>query len=189
MIGWSQVRLVVLSAVIVAWASLAGAQVPRIVAIGASVGGPSIFVIAPGPTPADRQQAISSRSLMQKTLLPALLTGSNPVTVELEPGSTVIKRVDPFAIGAHPPRAFYGDYTVSRIATQRKPDGTDEHLEVFLKKVGQPNETTYNVYDPLVQQLLIAAFDGARGPAAMPVRVDVTLDGNDIATVHLGEKF
>ncbi len=111
--------------------------------------------------------------------MPALLSGANPVTVELEPGSNVVKRVDAYAIGQQP-GLFYGDYTVSRIATQRGLDGTGEHLEAFLMKGN--TETAYNVFEPLLQELLIAAF-GAK------VKIDVQLDGAEIATVHLGVKF
>jgi hypothetical protein len=179
--------LCVVSAAIAAYGPLAlGQAYPRIVAIGASVGGPSVFVIEDATEKVIHTR--SSRAVIQRALLPVLLTGAHPVNVELEPGSSVIKRVDAFALPTTPgPVAFDGDYVVSRIATQRQLDGTGEHLEVFLKKNNV--ETAYNVYDPLLQQLLIAAFEGAR---IRPLHVDVQFDGpnnTDIATVHLGKKF
>jgi hypothetical protein len=155
----------------------------RVVAITATRGGPSAFVIDSGNS---RERVVSSSILVLETLLPALLSGSKPVKTELVPGTIVINRVTPFALGKGPEVPFEGEYTVSRIATQRKPDGTDEHLEVFLKKKGSDEEKAYNVSDPFLQHILIAAFGvGRNGPTAP--RVDVHFAGEDIATVTLGQ--
>lgn len=178
----------------VTWIALATASTttsaqegPQVMAIGATVGGPSTFVIAP-MNAIDRERAISSSALIQDALIPALLTGARPVQLELVTGSNVVKRVPAYALGTGSGGRFYGNYNVSRIATQRKPDGTDEHLEVFLVENGQPPEKTYNVYDPLLQQLLIAAFK-SKDHAGEPLRVDVQFQDDEIVTVHLGEKF
>jgi hypothetical protein len=160
---------------------------PGIVTVSATVGGPSTFVISGKAGPGER--AVSSSLVIQNTLLPALLSGAKPVQLDMEPGTNVIKRVNPFMLGKDPPPLFYGDYNVSRVATQRKPDGTGEHLEVFLKKINGSDEKTYNVYDPFLQQLLIAAFRSADGGATKLLPVDVQFDGNEIVTVTLGMKF
>lgn len=158
---------------------------PVVRVISATSGGSSTFMIAPLNSP-DRERIVSSSTLIQNILLTALLSGAEPVKVEFVLPSNEIARVYPFALGHSPKVIFYGDYNVSRIATQRKPNGTDEHLEVFLKKVGASEEKAYNVYDPFLQQLLIAAFS-SKGP--VPLRVDAQFDGNKIFTVTLGEKY
>jgi len=162
-------------------ASAVNAQEPTVVAISATAGGPTTFVFA-GKEAGEPDRVVSSSLLIQSTLLPALLTGAKPVVVDLLPKSNVIRRVTPFAPGNGPTIRFEGDYLVSRIATQRKTDGTDEHLEVFLKKAGGDEEKAHNVSDRFLQQMLIAAFrkDGL---------VDVQFDGGDIATVTLGQKL
>jgi hypothetical protein len=184
LIRYSQVIAAILMA---AAAATAAEDDPQVVTISATAGGPTTFVIAP-KDPSGRQRVVSTSLLIQRTLVPALVTGSRPVNVDLVPGSNVIRRVQAFGLGKLIPN-YQGEYEVSRIATQRKPDGTD-HLEVFLSKVGGQEETAYNVNDPFLQQLLIAAF---RKPdttgTAERVPVDVQFDGAEIATVTLGEKF
>jgi hypothetical protein len=162
------------------------AEEPVVKAINASetLGAPSIIVVTPQGTPGSRLK--SSSPLIQNTLLPALLSGAAVKIILQENSNNVIHRVEPFALGHVTKVVFDGDYYVSRIATQRKKDGTDEHLEVFLKKIGDKSETAYNVYNPLLQQLLIAAFSGSHGP--VPLRVDVKFDGKNIVTATLGEK-
>ncbi|HEX3125699.1 MAG TPA: hypothetical protein VH394_00055, partial [Thermoanaerobaculia bacterium] len=118
--------------------------------IGATVGGPSTFLVA-SEKASKREQVVSSSTLIQNALLPALLFGAKLEQLVLVPGSNVIARVYAFALVDGPSPIFYGDYEVTRIATQRKPSGTDEHLEAFLKKIGEQEEKTYNVYDPLLQ--------------------------------------
>jgi hypothetical protein len=132
-----------------------------------------------------RERVVSSSLLILEALLPALISGAQPVEVELVPGTIVINRVTPFAPGPGPAVVFDGEYTVSRIATQRKPDGSDEHLEVFLKKKGSQEEKAYNVFDPFLQQILIAAFGMRANPPL--ILVAVYFDGDEIATVSLGQ--
>jgi hypothetical protein len=153
----------------------------RVVAITATRGGPSAFAIDSGNR---IERVVSSSVLILETLLPALLSGASPVNVELVLDTIVINRVTPFALGNGPEVPLEGEYTVSRIATQRKPDGTDEHLEAFLKK-NDPEEKAYNVYDPFLQHILIAAFGIGRNGTIVP-RVDVKFDGDEIVTVTLG---
>ena len=161
---------------------------PSVVAISATLGGPITFVIA-SRDPPDRELVVSASLVIQNALLPALLSGAKPVQLDLVPETNVIKRVNAFALGALPANGFSGDYNVSRIATQCKPDGTDEHLEVFLKKIGDNEEKAYNVDDPFLRQILIAAFRSIGPPPGLPLRVDVQFDGDEIVTVTLGENL
>ena len=124
--------------------------------------------------------------VLLETLLPALAWGAKSVVVELVPGTTVISRVTPFAIGKGPEIPFDVKYTVSRIATQRQPDGAGEHLKVFLKQPGSPAEKAYNVDDSFLQHILIAALAVPSPPVT--ALVDVTFDGDEIATVKLGQR-
>jgi hypothetical protein len=193
MIQSRSLQLTVMLLVITACSSNVRAEdKPVIVAISATLGRPSTFVIAPRNGP-DRERVVSSSTLIQKTLLPALLTRA-PVQLDLVPDTNVIKRVNLFSLGDYPSTTnrFYGDYTVSRIATQRNSSGTDEHLEVTLKKIGDNEEfgSAYNVYDPLLQQLLIAAFIWMENPPGKkPVPIDVQFGDKEITTVTLGEKY
>jgi hypothetical protein len=152
----------------------------RVVTISATLGGPSTFAI-------DSEERIvnvvSSSILILDTLLPALTTGAKSGKVELVPGTNVIKRVNPYAVGSRPSVRFAGDYTVSRMATQRKPNGSDEHLEVFVKM--NQSEKAFNVYDPFLQHILIAAFGIQSSPDG--ALIDIELDGEEIAKVMLGQ--
>jgi hypothetical protein len=166
--------------------SVARADDPTVTAVSATLGGPTTFLVAVKGAAA-RQQVVSSSLLIQNVLLPALLSGATEVGLELVPGSNVIRRVDPFAPGAGAKAdQFEGGFVVSRIATQRKTDGTGEHLEVFVKKDGSDDEKAYNVFDPSLQQVLLAAF---RGYGKKALRVDLKFDGDDIVTVTLGAKL
>jgi len=157
--------------------------------IRATVGGPSTFLVT-SEKAGKREQIVSSSAIIQNALLPALLSGAKLDQLVLVPGSNVIARVYAFELVEGPAPIFYGGYEVTRIATQRKPNGTDEHLEAFLKKIDEKEEKTYNVYDPLLQQILIAAFSAKTymKPPNVP-RVDVQLDGDEIVTVTFGEKY
>jgi hypothetical protein len=179
MISSSCKPLVVISLVF-AVSSAVNAEEPMVVTISAKLRGPTTFVITRKDAPG-RDVVKSSSLLIQNTLLPALLTGAK-VEVDLASNKKEIYRVTPFAPGNAPKVKFGGDYQVSRIATQRREDGTGEHLEVFLKKSGSEEEKAYNVYDSFLQQMLIAAFRKGE-------RVDVQLDAGEIATVTLGEKL
>jgi len=174
---------------LLAASSRLGAEEFVVKTISATVGGPSTFLVA-SEKASKREQIVSSSTLIQNALLPALLSGAKLEQLVLVPGSNVIARVYAFALVEGPSPIFYGDYEVSRIATQRKPNGTGEHLEAFLKKIGEKEEKTYNVYDPSLQQLLIAAFSAKAyiKPPNVP-RVDVQFDGDEIVTVTLGEKY
>jgi hypothetical protein len=153
--------------------------------ISAIAGGPTTFVVTLKDSPT-RVQAVSSSLIIEDALLPALLSGAK-VNVDLVPGLHVIQRVNAFAPGKGPaPGAFDGDYVVSRIATQRKADGTGEHLEAFVKKDGSDDEKQYNVYDPFVQHILIAAV---QPEGTEPRRVDLRFDDKDIVAVTLGQKL
>jgi hypothetical protein len=164
---------------------------PSVKAIIATIGGPSTFVIAPRDSP-DRERVVSSSLLIQNALLPALLSGAKPVRLDLVPGTTVIRRVQFFALGTDPLRfdLFSGDHIVSRIATPPvvKADQAD-HLEVALKKIGDTEETAFNIFDPFLQQILIAAFrlPGPPFPPGQSLPVDVQFDEDEIVTVTLGE--
>jgi len=148
-------------------------------AITATVGGPSTFALSK-ETP---NLVLSSSSLVQRLLLDAFFTGAS-VTVDLVPGSNIVRRVLPFEAGKNPGLLPPGKYRVSRLATQQMSNGLDEHLEAFLIKE-QDTEKAYNVYDQLLQQVLEAAFCHA---IKFPVPVlHVEFDGNDIATLRLGE--
>jgi hypothetical protein len=74
--------------------------------------------------------------------------------------------------------------SLSAVATQRGPEGVD-HLEVFV--VTPPNsseETAFNVFDPFLQQLLMAAFQ-FQGLPPDEVGLDLKIDGNDLVGVQL----
>jgi len=167
---------------------------PSVKAIIATIGGPSTFVIAPRDSP-DRERVVSSCLLIQNALLPALLSGAKPVRLDLVPGTTVIRRVQFFALGTDPLPfdLFSGDHIVSRIATPPvvKADQAD-HLEVALKKIGDTEETAFNIFDPFLQQILIAAFRSIGLPPLPPgqsLPVDVQIEGTEIVTVTLGENL
>lgn len=71
------------------------------------------------------------------------------------------------------------------LATQRMPNGRDEHLEVFLVEKEQ-REKAYSVYDPLLQHLLAAVF-AQIGASKQVASLDVEFDGDEIAALRLGE--
>jgi hypothetical protein len=151
-------------------------------AITATVGGPSTFSLARDP--GNSVLVLSSSALIQRLLLEAFFTAAN-VEVELVAGSSVVRRVLPFEAGNKPAPFSPHKYRVSRLATQQMPNGQDEHLEVFLVK-GEDPEKAYNVYDQLLQQMLEGAFShSANSPVG--VLLGVEFDGNDIATLRLGE--
>ena len=111
--------------------------------------------------------------------------GRMPVVVDLVPNKSEIHRVNPFARGLGVNVQFEGEYLVSRIATQRKDDGSEEHLEVFLKQKSSGEEKAYNVFDPFLQCILVAGF-GVAMPPPLDASIDVTFDNEQIRTVTLG---
>jgi hypothetical protein len=151
----------------------------RVALITAELGKPSTLVLE-----SSAQTFFTSSLLIQRVLLSAFLARA-AVEIDLVDGSKEIKRVHPFDPGGeqvpHPPQPD----RVSRIATQRKADGKD-HLEVFLIR-SQGSEQAFNVFDPLLQQLLTTAFDGTR-PGQGP-SLQVTLDGSgkEIEAARLGQ--
>jgi hypothetical protein len=164
-----------------------------LVAISACMGGPTTFVIT-SQNSNGRQRVVSSSLIIHNTLLPALFTGAKPVELEFYPATRVIKRVKFFSLGPLPSGPFFGDYRVSRIATQRAPNGTREWLEVFLKKLTEDEELkpAYNVFDPFLQLNLIAAFRREQvGQGILPVDIRFENDEKregEILAVTLGEK-
>jgi len=157
--------------------------------ISATVGGPSTFSIT-SETTGKRERVLSNSTLIQNAFIPALLSGAHFNELVVVPGSNVIARVYAYELGRSRNPIFSGDYEVTRIATQRMPNGKDEHLEAFLKKRNEKDEKVYNVYDASLQQLIIAAFN-AKSYIALPnvPRLDVQFDGEQIVTVTLGEKY
>lgn len=156
---------------------------PWVVGATAVVGGPVTFVVI-RDNPTERERWLSSSRLVEAALLPALLSGS-PVSVEMVAGSAVINRVLAYPKGKQTPLPYPHDYRVSRIATQRSSDGLEEHLEVFLRK-GDGPEKAYNVWDPLIQTMLLAAFGASADPPEV-VFVGVVIEGEDIVSVTIGE--
>jgi hypothetical protein len=160
---------------------------PFVTAISVTLGHPTTFVLAPRNSP-DRERVESSSLIIQNALLPALLSGAKPVRLDLESGN-VIQRVQFFALGDGPTIGFVGNHIISRIATQRGPNGTADHLEVALKKIGDNEETAFNIFSPFLQQILIAAFRSPpKSQRNQYLPVAVQIDGTNIVSVTLGEK-
>jgi hypothetical protein len=158
-------------------------DVYRVSAITATVGGPTIIALSKNAFTSD--WVLSHSIFVQRLLLDAFFTGAS-VEIELVPGSgNVVRRVLPFEVGKGSGPFAPGEYRVSRLATQQKPDGQDEHLEVFLVK-GKDPEKAYNVYDQLLQQLLEASF-GHAAMSLVPEPLHVEFDGTEIATIRLGK--
>ena len=151
----------------------------RVSGVIAAVGGPMTFYFDTGPGGANAT-AITSSHLIQGLLISAILNGSK-VTYQLVPGSNVIQRVEPFGV-APPPSRLNGGYVISRLATQRDPNG--EHLEAFIRKSNETEETAYNITDESFQQLLILSF----GAGSMePVEFNIVFDVKEIASIQLGK--
>jgi hypothetical protein len=148
----------------------------KVEAIRAAAGGYATFVL-------ENQAALCSTSaVVQAALLGAFLTGGK-VDVETEEETTFVKRINAFEAGKGP-SPYPSEYLVNRVATQRGPDGVD-HLEAFLMKPNDTADTAYNVFDPLFQQLLLAAFTHPRGSAHLGLRVDIR--DKEIVGVALGK--
>jgi len=156
----------------------------RVVTVEAFVGGASEFVVS---QPSSDSLILSSTSLVvQEALLGAFLT-EGLVKVELEGTTTVIRRVNLFEAG--PGRLFPpSTLRVSRVATQRGPSGLD-HLEVCLVSGDNPEETQYNVYDPMLQRLLMAAFQHRSLPGFGTIPIFVRAEGEKLVSVRLGEQI
>lgn len=151
----------------------------RVMAIKAVLGGGTTFVLAQNA--ADPLLLTSTSAQVQAAALAGFLSGGKMV-FETEGKTSVVRRVAPFATGT----GYIGDlskYRVARLATQRGPDGAD-HLEVFLTPTNDSNEIAYNVFDPLLQQLLLAAF--LHHAPGMDVGLDVVLEDKNLVGVSLG---
>ncbi len=131
----------------------------------------------------------TSNLLIEAAFLPALLTGATVDQVITVAHTNELQRVYAYGSGKKPLVKFAGNYVVSRIATQRRDDGTDEHLEVFLVPSLGGKETQFNVHDPLIQQVFLAAFSAKLPsvPAPTPVPVEVAHEDVEVIAVRLGE--
>jgi hypothetical protein len=146
--------------------------------ITAEVNQPTTFVFD-GP----RQKYYSSRPLIQKVLLSAFFKEAK-VEIDLVENSDEIKRVHPFDPG-NPRPGPGGPDRVTRIATQRNIDGND-HLEIFLVR-GEDPVQAFNVFDPLLQQLLTSAYDATRANQGPMLRVALSQDQREIEAAQLGQ--
>lgn len=155
---------------------------PRLAGASAQIGGPATFVVVPRNSP-DRERWVADSPLVLEVLLPALTSGAQ-VNVELV-GTCFVRRVFPYSRGTGSTAPHPNGFVVSRIATQRTPEG--EHLEVFLKKGADP-EKAYNVGDRFIQAILLAVFaQGGTHPGdGLELAVEIT--GNHIVSATIGEQ-
>lgn len=151
--------------------------------IEASVGRDSVFVLTQNSS--DRLSLYSHSEIVQRAMLSAFLTGAMPV-IEIEDGTTMIKRVEPFAPGNGMKIRYGAKYIVRSIATQRNANTGVDHFEIFLSLINSQDETAYNVTDAFLIQLLIAAFEH-KDHNLHDFPLDVTIDGGEIITVHIGD--
>ncbi len=124
---------------------------------------------------------LTSSSLTVHRCMIAALFGGSEVEPEVFGDSSIIKRVDPFEFLGAPGPNFQGDFLVSRIATQRFQ--AEEHLEVFVTKLGDNVEKAFNVSDPHFQQIVVAAFSA--GPKR-GVPLDLVLAADEIVEIRIG---
>ncbi|CAN5266977.1 hypothetical protein BH09SUM1_BH09SUM1_04810 [soil metagenome] len=101
------------------------------------------------------KKTASSTNLVIVAALSAAIVSH--ATVPLDFDGVFIKRVGAFGIGANPSSPTSGAYQVSRLATQRFPDGQD-FVEAFIKGDPLEPEMAYRVYDTFLQATLVAAF-------------------------------
>lgn len=125
-----------------------------VTAIETVVGEDSKFELAKNSP--DRLQLTSTSAVVQAAMLAAFLV-DGAVNPETEGNTGMIKRVPAFESGPGQNHQYAGKYRVNRIATQRNPDTGAEYLEVFLVD-GNDAELFCKVDDPLLSQLLVAAF-------------------------------
>ncbi len=159
----------------------------RVLAIRAAAGGHATIVVEEEDQKNQKNELVlsSTSAVVQRVVLGAFLVGGS-VVLEPEAGTSFVRRVDPFKAGNGPP-PYASAFLVSRVATQRGPDGVD-HLEVFLRKENNPNETAFNVYDPLFQQLLMAALEYRRGPTlSLDIGLSIVVEASEIVGVGLGK--
>ena len=156
---------------------------PRLAGASAQIGGPATFVVVPRNSP-DRERWVADSPLILEALLPALVSGAQ-VNAQLV-GACFVRRVLPYSRGTGPTAPHFNGYVVSRMATQRTPEG--EHLEVFLKKGTDP-EKAYNVGDRFLQAILLVAFaqQGGTYPGDQ-LELAVTITGDEIVSATIGEQ-
>jgi len=155
----------------------------RVMAIEAVAGGEAKFVVSDG-SPA-RRVFTSTSEVVEAVVLGAFLTGAE-LELETQGGTAVVKRVLPIAPGSPSPGYPIGGYSLRRIATQRDPNGSD-HLEVFVTTGVGSQETAYNVFDSLLQQLFVAVFHRLQVPTELGIALKLLLDGDRLVGVRLGE--
>jgi hypothetical protein len=147
--------------------------------IEAAVGGPSTFALI---SDASAESVLASNSVViQGAMLGALLTGAT-VVPETVGDSRVIRRLNAFERG-NGPIVGLGKYRVNRIATQRT-DGID-HLEAFIMREGDSTDTAYNVYDQLIQQVLIASFQQPKTPVG-DIPLSIGFENGQLVSARLG---
>ena len=167
------------------WSAVLAEDTVRAIRASASPDEPSIFLVGSATS---AKRLVSRSPIIQSALITALLSGA-PVTIQLvENSNDEIERVEAFRIGDKSKVKFQGEYSVSRIATQRKAGTQVDHLEAFIKKASEKFEIPCNVFNPLVQQLLVAAFAAGKGQP-LPLRIDVELADKTIKAVTFGEKL
>ena len=126
-------------------------ELPRIMGVTAVVGGPVTIKVMPRNSP-DREIWMTSSPRVVEALLPAVASHAT-VEVEFFVGSKTVKRVLPYSLPRVADHHLPGEYCLSRIATQRGPEGS-EHLEVFLRK-RQGDEETFNIFDPILRAVFL----------------------------------
>lgn len=153
--------------------------------IEAVVGGGSTFALRKDT--AERLVLTSTSVVVQAAMLGAYLTGGE-VAPEQETDTSVIRRVPAFERGAGIYEYQPGKYQVSRIATQRDGNGTGvDHLEAFLLDE-QQQEKAYNIYDPLLGQLIMAAFSFRGSPPQDYLPLYIGTYNVNLVSVRLGER-
>ena len=151
--------------------------------ITAAVGQPSRFIVS-NRSRRDHRLVTSSSNVIQQALLPALMSGADLGQLELVESTDEIRRVHPYALGIEPPR-FRGSHIIWSVATERP--STGEHLQASLSKFGE-KIAHYKVFDLLIQQLLIAAFQAKGRDGKVRVTVEFDSPAKDIVGVTLGER-
>jgi hypothetical protein len=151
----------------------------RVLSIAATVDRPTRYVIKYG----DETHELYSTSLLIQDILLARMVYEAIVDIETAPQSTEIHRVQVHMVGEHLKAWPPGKYNMNAIATQRKPDGSNEHLEVFIDGLA----ASRNAYDPRVQQLLMGIFGYLRN-ASTVLYFDATFDEDKVTSVTFPSK-
>lgn len=156
----------------------------RVTAIETVVGEGSKFELAENSP--DRIRLTSTSAVVQAAMLAAFLV-DRAVELETEDDEVTIKRVYAFESGPGQNHQYRGKYRVNRIATQRKSKTGAEYLEAFLVH-GNDAELFFKVDDPLLSQLLVAAFAFRdASPGHKLLLYARTQNNTDLIGVRLGE--